>query len=288
MTAHSAHLALRKWKAKAFHGVCIMAVLLAIALLLILFGSILEKGFSRIDWSFFTNFPSSNPARAGIRSALMGTIWVIVLTTVIAVPIGVAAAIYLEEFHRKRNRLTQFIQLNISNLAGVPSIIYGLLGLALFVRWLELGRSVIAGALTMSLLILPTIIIVSQEALRAVPNSYREGSYALGAGMWHTIRRQVLPNATPGILTGIILAVSRAMGETAPLITIGAATYVAFVPTGWNDPFTVLPIVIFNWTTRPGKGFAEDAAAASIVLVAFLLVLNSIAIYLRYRAQKRA
>jgi phosphate transport system permease protein len=187
----------------------------------------------------------------------------------------------------RKNRLTSFIQLNIANLAGVPSIVYGLLGLAVFVRWMDLGRSILAGALTMSLLILPTVIIVSQEALRAVPRSYREGSYALGATQWQTISRQVLPAAAAGIFTGIILAISRAIGETAPLIVIGAVAYVARVPQGPGDAFTVLPIQIFNWISEAKEGFHVAAAAAILVLLAVLLAMNSVAIILRNRAQSR-
>ena len=288
MVVQGSNLAARKRKEKLFAAVCLSAIIFAILLLLMLLGSIFMRGISKINWDFITSFPSSNAGRAGIKSALFGTVWVITLTALIAVPLGVAAAIFLEEFTLRKNRITQFIQINIANLAGVPSIVYGLLGLALFVRWLGMGRSVLAGACTMSLLVLPMIIIVSQEALRAVPRSFREGAYALGATQWQTIRTQVLPPAIPGIMTGLILSISRAIGETAPLITIGAATYIAFLPSSWNDPFTVLPIQIFNWTSRPGKGFAEAAAGAIIVLLFVLIVLNSVAMILRYRQQKRA
>jgi len=204
------------------------------------------------------------------------------------VPTGIAAAIYLEEFQRRRTWLTELIQVNISNLAGVPSIVYGLLGLAVFVRWMALDRSVISGALTMALLILPMLITVSQEALKAVPDSYREGSLALGATQWQTIYRQVLPAALPGILTGVILSLSRALGETAPLILIGAVSFVRFVPEGLGSSFTVLPIQIFNWTSQPQKGFQEAAAAGIIVLLVVLLSLNATAIYLRHRASRHA
>lgn len=288
MHAHVSNLRSRKIKERLFAALCLAAILFGIILLFVLLGSILSRGASRIDWSFFTSYPSSNAGRAGIKSALFGTLWVIALTAMIAVPLGIAAAIYLEEFTIRKNRITQFIQINIANLAGVPSIVYGLLGLALFVRFFSMGRSVIAGACTMSLLVLPMIIIVSQEALRAVPSSYREGAYALGATHWKTIRTQVLPPAIPGIMTGIILSLSRAIGETAPLITIGAATYIAFLPASLKDPFTVLPIQIFNWSSRPEKGFEQAAAAAIIVLLVVLIFLNSVAMILRYRQQMKS
>ncbi|MFZ4506267.1 MAG: phosphate ABC transporter permease PstA [Fimbriimonas sp.] len=277
----------RKLADRIFGLVCILAILFATVLLLILLGSIVHDGASRLSLDFFQSFSSRKPEEAGIKAAIMGTVWVIGLTTLIAVPIGVAAAVFLEEYTSRKTKFTEFIQLNIANLAGVPSIIYGLLGLALFVRWLALERSVISGALTMTLLILPMVILVAQEALRAVPYSIREGSYALGASRWQTIRGQVLPCALPGILTGVILSVSRAIGETAPLITIGAVTYIAFVPGDVRSKFTVLPIQIFDWSSRPQPAFHQTAAAAILVLLAILLGLNSIAIVLRYRSQRR-
>lgn len=264
---------------------CLAAILLALLLLVTMLWSIVRDGAPRLSWDFFRNFSSRFPDQAGIKAALIGSIYVIALTALIAVPVGVAAAVYLEECTPRKNRLTEFIQVNIANLAGVPSIVYGLLGLALFVRTFELGRSVIAGALTMALLILPVVILVSQEALRAVPRSYRDASLALGATRWQTIQRQVLPAAKGGILTGIILSISRAIGETAPLITIGAVTYINFVPTSPMDKFTVLPLQVFDWSSRPQKGFHENAAAAILVLIAVLLVLNSIAIVLRARSK---
>lgn len=273
---------------RVFAVLCLTSILVAVAMLLALLYTVLRDGAARLNLEFFQNFSSRRAETAGIRAGLFGTLWVIALTGAIAVPIGIAAAIYLEEYNTRKTRLTEFIQLNISNLAGVPSIVYGLLGLALFVRWLALGRSVLAGALTMTLLILPMIIIVSQEALRAVPSSIREGSYALGATRWQTIRRQVLPAAAPGIFTGIILSLSRAIGESAPMITIGAVTFIAFVPSSLNDKFTVLPIQIFDWSSRPEREFQANAAAAIIVLLAVLLTMNSIAIWLRYRARKKA
>ena len=276
----------RKLKNKAFALFCLMSIVFAGLILVYLLATIIADGAPRLRADFFTSFTSRIPERAGIKAALFGTIWVVALSAVIAVPIGIAAAIYLEELNTKRNKFTEFVQVNIANLAGVPSIVYGLLGLALFVRWLAFDRSIISGALTMALLILPMIILVSQEALKAVPKSYRDGSLALGATRWQTIRKQVLPAAAPGIMTGIILAVSRAIGETAPLITIGAATTWA-IPTKPTDSFTVLPILIFDWSSRPQKGFHETAAAAILVLLGVLLFLNSIAIILRARAQKR-
>jgi phosphate transport system permease protein len=278
----------RKFSDRIFGTLCLVSIILAIAALALLLVTIFRDGASRIRPDFFQNFTSRNPAIAGIKAPLLGTLWVVGLTALISVPIGIAAAVYLEEYSLRKNRVTTFIQLNIANLAGVPSIVYGLLGLAIFVRWMSLDRSIIAGALTMSLLILPTVIIVSQEALRAVPYSYREGAYALGATQWQTIRTQVLRNALPGILTGVILSISRAIGETAPLITIGALTYTAAAPDGLRDKFTVLPIQIYDWSSRPQAGFHENAAAAILVLLGVLLLLNSIAIYLRNRYGTRS
>jgi len=278
----------RKARNTLFMWVCVVATLLGLAILVLLLGSVFMDGIPRLNTAFFSSFPSRFPEKSGILSSLMGSLWVIALTGLITVPVGVAAAVYLEEYTQRKNRFTEFVQLNISNLAGVPSIVYGLLGLAVFVRWMDLGRSILAGALTMSLLILPTVIIVSQEALKAVPKSYREASFALGASEWQTIQRQVLPSAMSGILTGIILSISRAIGETAPLIVVGAVAYVARVPKGPGDSFTVLPIQIYNWISEAKEGFHIAAAAAIIVLMAVLLILNSVAIWLRSRARKRA
>lgn len=276
----------RKLKDKMFVFLCLFATFIGLLLLVLLLVGIWKNGGSRISWQFLTEFPSRIAARAGIKSALWGSVWIVILTGLIAIPIGIAAAIFLEEFTVRKNRLTEFIQINISNLAGVPSIVYGLLGLAVFVRTLGMGRSLIAGAFTMALLILPMLITVTQEALRAVPRSYREGSFALGATSWQTIRRQVLPSASGGIFTGIILALSRAMGETAPLIVVGAVSYVATVPAKLSDTYTVLPIQIFNWSSEARKGFDVAAAAAIIVLLGVLILLNSVAIYLRYRTKR--
>ena len=264
--------------------------LLVTALALIALGALIydvaHDGLGRLSWAFLTSYPSRRPEEAGILPALAGSLFVISLTALIAVPLGVSAAIYLEEYGG-RGRVSRLIEINIANLAGVPSIIYGLLGLGLFVRIMGMGRSVLAGSSTLALLALPVIILATREALRAVPPSLREGSYALGATKWQTIWHQVLPAALPGILTGLILALSRAIGETAPLITIGALTYVPFVPNGIWSPFTVLPIQIFNWVSRPQAAFAENAAAGIVVLLGFLLVLNSVAIVLRDRLQAR-
>ena len=262
-----------------------IATLLALIALGSLIFDVLHDGFGRLSWSFLTSYPSRRAENAGILPALAGSLFVISLTALIAIPLGVSAAIYLEEYGG-RGRVARLIEINIANLAGVPSIIYGLLGLGLFVRIMGMERSVLAGASTLALLALPVIILATREALRAVPSSLREGSYALGATKWQTILHQVLPAALPGILTGLILALSRAVGETAPLITIGALTYVPFVPTDIWSPFTVLPIQIFNWVSRPQASFAENAAAGIVVLLGFLLMMNAVAIVLRDRLQR--
>jgi phosphate transport system permease protein len=264
----------------------LLVMLLALAALSVLIYDVLHDGLGRISWTFLTSEPSRRAEAAGIYTAIVGSVYVIGLTAVIAVPLGVGAAIHLEEYGT-RGRLSKIIEINISNLAGVPSIIYGLLGLGLFVRALGMGPSVLAGASTLALLALPVVIISTREALRAVPKSLREGSYALGATKWQTIWYQVLPAAFPGMLTGLILALSRAIGETAPLVTIGALTYVPFLPEDIWSPFTVLPIQIFAWVSRPQTAFAENAAAGIIVLLVLLLAMNAMAIVLRDRFQKR-
>ncbi|MBI1882600.1 MAG: phosphate ABC transporter permease PstA [Chlamydiae bacterium] len=273
--------------------------LLALGILLTLILDIVQDGWGRLNLDFLTHFPSRKPQEAGILSAWVGTLWIMTLTSVIAFPLGVMAGIYLEEY-APQNRITNLIEINIANLAGVPSIIYGLLGLGLFVRFMHMGRSVISGGATLALLILPMIILSTREALRAVPFSIREAAYAIGATKWQTVRHQVLPSALPGIMTGTILAMSRAIGETAPLIMIGALTYIAFLPApplqsqfpflhlnGLFDPFTVLPIQIFNWVSRPQKGFFEDAAAGIIILLGIAFLMNAVAIFLRTRYQKK-
>ncbi len=264
----------------------LLATLLGLAALGALIYDVVHDGAGRLSWQFLTSYPSRRAEDAGIFAALVGSFYVILLTAAIAVPLGVAAAIHLEEY-AARGRLSRLIEINIANLAGVPSIIYGLLGLGLFVRWLGMGRSVLAGSATLALLVLPVIILATREALRAVAPSLREGSYALGATKWQTIWHQVLPAAFPSILTGLILALSRAIGETAPLITIGALTYVPFVPDSIWSPFTVLPIQIFNWVSRPQAAFAENAAAGIVVLLLLLLIMNATAIALRDRLQRR-
>ena len=276
----------RKRREKIFRGVAVALTGFSLLVLVVLIFHVVVAGFSYLSLDFLTSFPSRFAHKAGIKSALMGSIWLMVFVFIISVPLGIAAAIYLEEYNRK-TRLSRFIEINIANLAGVPSIVYGILGLAVFVRFFHLGRSVLAGALTMSLLILPVIIIAAREAIRAVPKNIRLGAYALGATRWQTVVHHVLPAALPGILTGVILAMSRALGETAPLIMIGALTYVAFVPVGPMDAFTALPIQIFNWASRPQTDFHEVAAAGIIVLLVFLLALNATAVWLRHRASKK-
>ena len=268
---------------KYFAFVCTCLGLIVLAVLLI---DIFSKGFSRIDGDFITNLPSRVPSRAGIYTALLGMIWILVLTVLIAFPVGIGAGIYLEEYGTK-NRFAHFVEINISNLAGVPSIIYGILGLELFGRLLGLGNSLLAGSLTLSLLIMPIIIVSTREAIKAVPNSLREASYGLGASKWQTIWRVVLPSSFGSILTGLILAISRAIGETAPLIVVGALVYVPFAPTNPMDEFTVLTIQIFNWVTRPQQGFVTNAAAAIIILLTFTFMMNGIAVYLRNRFNKK-
>lgn len=283
MSTSSQHRSASEW---GFIGICILAIAVPLACLLLLLGDVLIDGLGRIDWAFITSFPSRKAGLAGILPGLVGSIYLVVLTAAIALPIGVGAAIYLEEYG-KQARLASIIEINIANLAGVPSIIYGLLGLGVFVRIFGMGRSLIAGAFTMALLVLPMVVVVSREALRTVPESLREASLALGATPLQTVVKVVMPAAYPGILTGIILAVSRAFGETAPLVIIGALTYVTFVPDGVDSPFTVLPIQIYNWVSRPQEAFITNAAAGIVVLVATMLCLNAGAIYLRDRLQQR-
>jgi phosphate transport system permease protein len=271
---------------RAFHALCLAALVLPLLLLLYLGGSTLAEALPRLSWDFLTSYPSRFPDRAGVLAALAGSTWLLVLTMAFAIPIGVGAALWLEEYARP-GRLTRLVELNISNLAGVPSILYGLLGLEVFVRVLGLGRSVLAGAATLALLLLPMVIMTSREALRTVPQSMREACFALGADRFQTLRQVVLPMALPGILTGVILALARAVGETAPLIMIGALSYAAFVPEGVHDAFTALPIQIFNWLSRPQAEFRVDAAAAIVVLLVLMLVLNGAAIILRARLERR-
>ena len=269
-----------------FQVVALVVLVLALGSLCVLIADVWSDGAGRLSWDFLTGFPSRRASQAGIWHAISGSVFVILVTAALAVPVGVAAAIYLEEYG-SRSIVARLIEINIANLAAVPSIIYGLLGLGLFVRAMSMGRSVLAGASTLALLVLPVVILSTREALRAVPKSIREGSYALGATKWQTIWHQVLPIASPGILTGLILALSRAIGETAPLIAIGALTYVPFAPDSIWSPFTVLPIQIFNWVSRPQVDFKANAAAGILVLLALLLTMNGLAIWLRDRYQKK-
>ena len=285
MSAYNKMGSYRRIKSSFLKGLCIFSTLAALSFLVLLLYNILHDGFRYLSFDFIRNFPSRFPTKAGIQSALAGSIWLIFITAAVAIPVGICASIYLEEFGRK-NWLTKVIDINISNLAGVPSIVYGILGLMIFVRWMNLGRSVISGALTMSLLILPSIIIASREAIAAVPDSLRYAALALGATRWQMVKGHVLPSALPGIMTGIILSVSRAIGETAPLLIIGALGFVAFNPKNLMDSFTVLPIQIFNWSARPQPEFHNVAAAGIIVLLVVLLTMNAMAIFIRYRFQK--
>jgi phosphate transport system permease protein len=279
------NLTRRKTKASLVQGLLFVVTALAIVILAALIWDIASAGARWLSLELLMNTPSRKPEAAGLRPALLGTLWVIGLTALFAFPVGVGAAVYLEEY-APNNRWTRLLKTNIANLAGIPSIVYGLLGLGVFVSLLALGRTVISGALTMALLILPVIIIASQEAIRAVPPSLRQAAFALGATRWQVARDHVIPAAMPGILTGIILSISRAMGETAPLLVVGAAAYVTFNPTGVTSKYTALPMQIYEWARRPQQEFQDLAAAAIIVLLLLLLMLNATAIYLRQRFAK--
>ena len=276
----------RVWMGRGFYVLCLLAVSISLAMLGVLLVYLGSQGYSRVSWDFLTSFPSRHPEEVGIQAALLGSIYVVIIAGVVSFVLGVATAIYLEEYSG-RSRFAQIARINIANLAGVPSIVYGLLGLEIFVRTVGLGNSVMAGGLTLALLVLPIIIVASGEAIRAVPGSLREGGFALGATRWQVVRHLVLPQAFPGILTGVILAVSRAIGETAPLIAMGALTFVPFSPDGPFSRFTVLPIQIFNWVSRPQEGFHEAAAAGIIVLLVVLLLMNALAVILRNKFQNR-
>jgi phosphate transport system permease protein len=278
-------------------GLCSLAI--AVGTLVLLFGALVFQGISRIDWQFLMSYPSRHAAQAGILPAWVGSTLIMLVTAVVGVPLGVAAAIYLEEYAR-RTWMTELIEVTVTNLAGVPSIIYGLLALGLFVYILGLGESILVAGLTLALLILPVVIVTTREAIRAIPVEIREAAYALGATKWQTIAHHVLPYSTAGILTGIILALSRAIGETAPIVTIGALTFIAFLPPApfttqlpyisfdWlQSPFTVMPIQMFGWVSRPGEDFVSNAAAAGVLLVGMTLTMNGVAIYLRYRMRKQ-
>ncbi|MDI6715991.1 MAG: phosphate ABC transporter permease PstA [Actinomycetota bacterium] len=270
---------------KAFHAIVLLACVIAMLTLFILLFDVFRKGLPWLDMQFLTSFPSRIPERAGILSALSGTLWVTAITAALAFPIGIATAIFLEEYAPK-NRLMAIIDINISNLAGVPSIVYGILGLAAFVRFMAFDRSILSGALTMTLLVLPVMIISAREAIRSVPNSLRLGFLAMGATKWQMIRHIVLPAALPSIFTGMILTVSRAIGETAPLILIGAMSFVPYTPTSPMDGFTVLPIQIYSWISRPQEDFTHLGAAAIIVLLVVLLSMNAISVFLRTKYEK--
>lgn len=292
----------RHWRMvseRLFAALGLVSLTIAVGTFIVLFGDLLIDGLPRIDWQFLTSFPSRRAAEAGILPAWVGTTLVMAVTVTVGVPLGVAAGIYLEEYARK-NWVTDVIEVTVTNLAGVPSIIYGLLALSLFVYVLDMGESIAAAGLTLALLILPVIITSTREAIRAVPQDIREASYALGATRWQTVTHHVLAYSTPGILTGVILALSRAIGETAPVITIGALTFIVFLPPApltteppfvsfeWlTSPFTLMPIQMFAWVSRPGEDFLTNAAAAGIVLLLMTLTMNSLAIYLRYRWRKR-
>jgi phosphate transport system permease protein len=278
-------------------GLCSLAI--AVGTLVLLFGALVFQGITRIDWQFFMSFPSRHAAQAGILPAWVGSTLIMLVTGVVGVPLGVAAAVYLEEYAR-RTWLTELIEVTVTNLAGVPSIIYGLLALGLFVYILGLGETILVAGLTLALLILPVVIVTTREAIRAIPVEIREAAYGLGATKWQTIAHHVLPYSTAGILTGIILSLSRAIGETAPIITIGALTFIAFLPPSpitthlpfisfdWLlSPFTVMPIQMFGWVSRPGEDFVGNAAAAGVLLVGMTLAMNGVAIYLRYRMRKQ-
>ena len=275
----------RKLTGTLFYGACLAAIALLLVTLLALLIDVFLRAAPWLDVQFLTGVPSSRPARAGILPAMVGTLEIGVIVGLLTFPIGVAAAIYLAEY-ASDSRLNRLLQTNISNLAGVPSIIYGILGLALFVRALALGPTVLAGALTLSLLILPVVIIASIEALKAVPSAQREGAYALGATRWQVVKRSVLPAAAPGIMTGIILAMARAIGEAAPLIIIGAFTFVTFLPNPLEGQYTVLPIQIYGWALRPQDDFQGISAAGIVVILALILVLNALALIVRARLSR--
>ncbi len=274
------------WMDRAFHALGLAVLAVALSALMFLLADVWRDGASRLSWAFVTGYPSRQASSAGLLPAVAGSLWLVVLASAMAMPVGVGAAIALEEYAGRR-RWARLVEINIANLAAVPSIIYGLLGLGLFVQALQLERTLIAGAATLALLMLPVVILTAREALRAVPLAQREAALALGSTKWQTIWHHVLPTAMPGLLTGLILAVSRVIGETAPLIVIGALAYVPFVPDGPSSPFTALPIQIFGWISRPGTTFRANAAAAILLLLGVLLVTNGIAIGVRDRAARR-
>ena len=279
---------IRTWRDRIFFVGFLLAILIGVAGLAALLIDVLIDGLGFLNWKFLTNYASRKPLESGILAPMAGTVWVVGLTAIFTVPVGIGTAIYLEEFARK-NRLTRLIELNISNLAGVPSVIYGLLGLAVFVQFLFNGsRNLTAGALTMTLLILPIVIIASQEAIKAVPSSYRDAAYAMGATRWQVVKTVVMPQAVPGMMSGIILALSRAVGESAPILIISSLVWVTFVPTSPDSKFTVLPLQIFTWVSQPQEDFRSIAAAGIIVLLLILLGMNAVAIWIRNKYQVRS
>ncbi len=281
-------VARRQFYSRASFWLLLLATVSGLGVVVFLMIDVVNLGFTRVfsDWpSFFTNYASRREEIAGIRAAILGSFWVIGLTVLFTVPIGVATAIFMEEF-APRNKLLTIVRLNISNLAGVPSILYGLLGLAVFSRLMGFGGVILTGALTLSLMILPIVVISSSEAVRQVPPSIRDGALALGATRLQAVRYHILPGSIPGIMTGVILAISRAAGETAALIMIGAFAFIAFDPSSWNDRFTILPIQVYEWTLRPGEGFKSEAAAGIIVLLVFVITLNLTAAIIRQRFRR--
>jgi len=285
-TNEEIRIANRKRMNAVFHGLFLSSTLIGVLALVMLLYQVLAQGLGWLDWDFLTSNSSRRPERAGIYTALLGTLWMMAITAPLTFVIGVATAIYLEEY-AKDTRMSRLIQTNISNLAGVPSIVYGILGLTIFVRTFAFDQSILSGALTMTLLVLPIIIVASQEAIKAVPGSLRQASFALGANRWQTIMRVVLPSSMPGILTGSILSLSRAIGETAPLIVVGAAAFIIRPPESLFSQFTVLPIQIYTWASQPKAEFQNISAAAILVLLIILLGMNALAIILRNRFQKR-
>ena len=279
---------IRTWRDRIFFIGFLLAILIGVAGLAALLIDVLIDGLGFLNWKFLTNYASRKPLESGILAPMAGTVWIVGLTAIFTIPVGIGTAIYLEEFARK-NRLTRLIELNISNLAGVPSVIYGLLGLAVFVQFLFNGsRNLTAGALTMTLLILPIVIIASQEAIKAVPSSYRDAAYAMGATRWQVVKTVVMPQAVPGMMSGIILALSRAVGESAPILIISSLVWVTFVPTSPDSKFTVLPLQIFTWVSQPQEDFRSIAAAGIIVLLLILLGMNAVAIWIRNKYQVRS
>ncbi len=288
-----------KFLSNIFLIIGLLSTIVGLFLLVVLFIDLFIDGYPRLTYKFLTSFPSRIPENAGILSAWVGSFLLLFVTALAAIPVGIAAGIYLEEYGKK-NWFTNIIEINIANLAGVPSIVYGLLALGLFVYFFKFGESILTGGLTLALLILPMVIMSTRESIRAIPNSIREASYALGATKWQTIQWHLFPYSLGGILTGIIIGLSRAIGETAPIITVGALTFIAFLPSSpisselpfislrWLfDPFTAMPIQMFNWVTRPQKEFQVNAAAAGIVLMVMTLIMNALAIYIRYRFRKK-